>query len=120
MSVAQVWHKTSLPFFLGSKLPSGLSHPSLKMPLLYALFQPTSLDIPLSQTTLSLQIACIGVILGPMYPIFVDHGAQILPTYLFTACMGWISGIGMTGSAALPFVTGILAAKYDIESLQPL
>lgn len=69
---------------------------------------------------LSPQIACIGALFGPMYPIFVAHGAQILPTYLFTACMGWITGIGMTGSAALPFITGILAAKYDIKSLQPM
>ncbi|KAE9405025.1 MFS general substrate transporter [Gymnopus androsaceus JB14] len=40
----------------------------------------------------AIAIACIGIFLGPMYPIMVGHGAQILPTYLFTVCMGWITG----------------------------
>ncbi|KIK56703.1 hypothetical protein GYMLUDRAFT_99125 [Collybiopsis luxurians FD-317 M1] len=60
-----------------------------------------------------------GLLLGPLFPILVGHGTRILPAYLFTGCMGWISGVGMAGSAALPFITGVLASKYGIKSLQP-
>ena len=33
---------------------------------------------------------------------------------------GWISGFGQAGSAAFPFVTGLLASRYGIIALQPL
>ena len=45
---------------------------------------------------------------------------NILPKWLFTGCVGWISGVGQTGSAILPFITGLLASKFGISSLQPL
>lgn len=34
--------------------------------------------------------------------------------------VGWISGFGQAGSAAFPFVTGLLASRYGIIALQPL
>ncbi|GAW03572.1 MFS general substrate transporter [Lentinula edodes] len=64
-------------------------------------------------------VSFVGVLLGPLWPILVGHGARVIPAYLFTACMGLITGVGMAGSAALPFITGILASKYGIKSLQP-
>ena len=66
------------------------------------------------------QVSFVGVLLGPLWPIVVGHGAHVIPAYLFTACMGLITGVGMAGSAALPFITGVLASKYGIKSLQPL
>ncbi|KAJ3836159.1 MFS general substrate transporter [Lentinula raphanica] len=64
-------------------------------------------------------VSFVGVLLGPLWPIVVGHGAHVIPAYLFTACMGLITGVGMAGSAALPFITGVLASKYGIKSLQP-
>lgn len=66
------------------------------------------------------QVSFIGVLLGPMFPIVVSHSSKILPRRLLTGSVSWITGIGMSGSAALPFVTGILASRYGIGSLQPL
>ncbi len=65
-------------------------------------------------------VAFIGLLLGPMYPILVHHSTHILPRWLLTGCMGYISSIGQTGSAVLPFLTGLLASKFGIASLQPL
>ncbi|KAJ3839168.1 major facilitator superfamily domain-containing protein [Lentinula raphanica] len=64
-------------------------------------------------------VSFIGALLGPLFPILVGYGARVLPPYLFTGGMGWITGVGTAGSAALPFITGILASKYGIKSLQP-
>ncbi|KAH9886432.1 hypothetical protein C8Q73DRAFT_795265 [Cubamyces lactineus] len=44
----------------------------------------------------------------------------ILPRWLLTACMGYIASVGLAGSAVLPFLTGLLASKFGIASLQPL
>ncbi|KAK1232469.1 hypothetical protein PQX77_004407 [Marasmius sp. AFHP31] len=67
----------------------------------------------------AIAVSFIGLLLGPMFPLMVSHGSRIIPASLFTGSMGWITGIGMSGSAALPFITGVLAAKYGIGSLQP-
>ena len=68
----------------------------------------------------ALAVSFIGLLLGPMYPILVNHSKAILPRWLFTGCVGWIACVGQTGSAILPFVTGLLASRFGIASLQPL
>ena len=68
----------------------------------------------------ALAVSCIGLLLGPMYPILIKQSRDILPRWIFTGCMGWIGGIGQAGSAVLPFLTGLLASKFGIGSLQPL
>lgn len=68
----------------------------------------------------AIAVSCIGLLLGPMYPILVHHASAILPRWLYAGCVGWISGIGQAGSAVLPFITGILASRFGISSLQPL
>lgn len=65
-------------------------------------------------------ISLIGLLLGPMYPIQVNHCKNVIPKWLFAGSVGWITGIGMTGSAVLPLTTGLLASKFGIASLQPL
>lgn len=67
----------------------------------------------------AIAVSVIGLLLGPMYPILVNHSKNILPQWLFVGCVGWIAGIGQTGSAILPFLTGLLASKFGISSLQP-
>ncbi|KAG1903205.1 MFS general substrate transporter [Suillus fuscotomentosus] len=65
-------------------------------------------------------ISIIGVILGPMYPIAMNHTVRILPEWLVTGSIGWIAGFGQAGSALLPFLTGAIASEAGIKSLQPL
>ena len=65
-------------------------------------------------------VCCIGVLLGPMYPIAINHTSRIIPRSLVTGSIGWISACGAAGSSLLPFLTGALASKFGIVSLQPL
>lgn len=65
-------------------------------------------------------VSLVGVVLGPIYPIVMNHSGRILPPWLLTGCIGWIAGFGQAGSALWPFLTGVLAQKEGIKSLQPL
>lgn len=65
-------------------------------------------------------VSLVGVVLGPIYPIIINHAARVLPPRLLAGCIGWITGFGQAGSAFLPFITGALAGSKGIESLQPL
>ncbi|KAI0760124.1 MFS general substrate transporter [Fomes fomentarius] len=67
----------------------------------------------------ALAVAFVGLLLGPMYPILMNHSTRILPRWLLTGCMGYIAGVGQAGSAVLPFLTGLLASRFGIASLQP-
>ncbi|KZT04502.1 MFS general substrate transporter [Laetiporus sulphureus 93-53] len=64
-------------------------------------------------------VAFVGLLMGPIYPILMNHSTSILPKFLLTGCLGYISGVGQAGSAVLPFVTGLLSSKFGIASLQP-
>jgi len=48
-------------------------------------------------------VSIIGVLLGPMYPIVMNHSARILPRWILTGAIGWIAGFGQAGSALIPF-----------------
>lgn len=73
----------------------------------------------------------------------MNHAARILPHWLLTGqyllpisfcgprpfnrrilresgSIGWIAGLGQAGSAAIPFMTGALAASSGIWTLHPL
>ena len=65
-------------------------------------------------------VSFVGLFLGPIYPIVMNHSGRILPPWLLTGCIGWIAGFGQAGSAFLPFLTGLLANREGIKSLQPL
>ncbi|EPS95638.1 hypothetical protein FOMPIDRAFT_1132010 [Fomitopsis schrenkii] len=65
-------------------------------------------------------VSFVGLFLGPIYPIVMNHSGRILPPWLLTGCIGWIAGFGQAGSAFLPFLTGLLANKQGIKTLQPL
>ncbi|KAJ6627844.1 major facilitator superfamily domain-containing protein [Mycena sp. CBHHK59/15] len=64
-------------------------------------------------------VSLVGVFLGPMYPIAMNHAGRVLPRWLLPGSIGWIAGFGQAGSAILPFITGALASKTGIRSLQP-
>ncbi|KAL9710438.1 hypothetical protein Ac2012v2_006738 [Leucoagaricus gongylophorus] len=65
-------------------------------------------------------VSIIGVILGPMYPIAMNQAGRVLPQWLLTGSIGWIAGFGQAGSAAIPFITGVISSKHGIKSLEPL
>ncbi|KAI6019817.1 MFS general substrate transporter [Pisolithus orientalis] len=65
-------------------------------------------------------VSVIGILLGPMYPIAMNHAGRVLPRWLLTVSIGWIAGCGQAGSALLPFVTGAIASKSGIKTLQPV
>lgn len=65
-------------------------------------------------------VSFVGVLLGPIYPIVMNHAGRVLPPWLLTGSIGWIAGFGQAGSAVLPFMTGALASRVGIKSLQPL
>lgn len=65
-------------------------------------------------------VSFVGMLLGPIYPIVMNHSARILPPWLLTGCIGWIAGFGQAGSALLPFITGAIASREGIKTLQPL
>ncbi|KAH9478785.1 Bypass of stop codon protein 6 [Psilocybe cubensis] len=65
-------------------------------------------------------ISIVGVLLGPMYPIVMNQASRILPRWILTGSIGWIAGFGQAGSALFPFITGAVAERHGIKSLQPL
>ncbi|KAK7022289.1 MFS domain-containing protein [Favolaschia claudopus] len=68
----------------------------------------------------AIAVAIVGVLLGPIYPITINHTGRVLPRWLLTGAIGWIAGFGQAGSAVFPFLTGAVAAKTGIKALQPL
>ncbi|KAH9886092.1 MFS general substrate transporter [Cubamyces lactineus] len=86
---------------------------------LLAIFVEVTVWVVPSLIENAIAVACVGLLLGPMYPILMNHSTTILPRWLLTACMGYIAAVGLTGSAILPFLTGLLASKFGIASLQP-
>ena len=68
----------------------------------------------------SVAVSLVGVLLGPVYPIVMNHAAHVLPHWLLTGSIGWIAGFGQAGSAFLPFLTGAVASRAGIGALQPL
>lgn len=64
-------------------------------------------------------VSIIGLLLGPMYPIAMNHASRVLPRWILTGSIGWIAGFGQAGSAVLPFMTGAIAEKHGIKTLHP-
>ena len=73
-----------------------------------------------SFTAAAISVSIIGILLGPMFPIVINHVAVVLPRHLVNGTIGWMSACGAGGSALLPFITGAMASNLGIESLQPL
>ncbi len=65
-------------------------------------------------------VSFIGVFLGPIYPLLMNHSGRIIPQRLLTGSIGWIGGVGAAGSAIVPFITGAIASKAGIAALQPM
>jgi len=72
-----------------------------------------------SFTAAAISVTIMGFLLGPMFPIALNHTSRILPRHLVTGTVGWISACGAGGSTLLSYLTGEMASKLGIESLQP-
>jgi len=64
-------------------------------------------------------VSIVGMVLGPMYPIAMNQGGRVLQ-WLLTGYIGWISGFGHAGNAAIPLITGVISPKHGTSSLEPL
>ncbi|KAF9224392.1 MFS general substrate transporter [Gyrodon lividus] len=65
-------------------------------------------------------VAIIGMLMGPMYPIAMNHCGRVLPRWLLTGSIGWIAGSGQAGSALVPFMAGAIASRAGLKTLQPV
>ncbi|KAJ7185631.1 MFS general substrate transporter [Mycena filopes] len=65
-------------------------------------------------------VSLVGLFLGPMYPLMINRAGRSVPRWLLSGSIGWIAGFGQAGSAFLPFMTGAIASKTGIRTLQPL
>ena len=65
-------------------------------------------------------VSLVGLFLGPIYPIAMNISGRLFPRAIATGAIGWIAGFAQTGSAVLPFITGAMASKFGVSSLQPL
>ncbi|KAJ7826866.1 major facilitator superfamily domain-containing protein [Mycena olivaceomarginata] len=68
----------------------------------------------------AISVSFVGLVLGPMYPIAMNHAGRVFPRWLLTGSIGWITAIATMGAAVIPFVTGAIASKAGIQSLEPV
>ncbi|CAO3596186.1 unnamed protein product [Absidia cylindrospora] len=59
----------------------------------------------------------IGALLGPMFPTAISLAAKTLPKEMHPTSMGFIAGVGASGAAFLPFLTGQIAGHYGMLCL---
>jgi fucose permease len=65
-------------------------------------------------------IALAGLVLGPIFPVAVNQAGRLFPRSLLNGVISIMAAAGTTGSAAVPFIAGVLAQGRGIWSLQPL
>ncbi|EJC99148.1 MFS general substrate transporter [Fomitiporia mediterranea MF3/22] len=68
----------------------------------------------------AIAVAFVGLFLGPIYPIVMTLTGHLVPNLLVSGAVGWIAVIGQAGSSLLPFISGAMASKFGVMSLQPL
>ncbi|KAJ7108818.1 major facilitator superfamily domain-containing protein [Mycena epipterygia] len=68
----------------------------------------------------AISVSIVGLALGPIYPIAMNHAGRVFPRWLVTGAIGWIAGIATAGAAVVPFVTGAIASRVGIKSLEPV
>lgn len=68
----------------------------------------------------AIAVAIVGLLMGPMYPIAMNHGGRVFPRWLQTGAIGFVAGSGHAGSALVPFMAGAIASKAGISALQPV
>ena len=68
----------------------------------------------------ALAVSFVGLFLGPIYPILMNHCGRVIPPALISGAIGWIACWGAAGAAVFPFITGAIPSKAGIVSLLPV
>ncbi|KAF8142204.1 major facilitator superfamily domain-containing protein [Mycena galopus ATCC 62051] len=68
----------------------------------------------------AISVSIVGLVLGPMYPIAMNHAGRVFPRWLLAGSIGWVTAIATTGAAVIPFITGAIASKTGIKRLEPV
>ncbi|KAJ9107428.1 hypothetical protein QFC21_000879 [Naganishia friedmannii] len=68
-------------------------------------------------------VSFMGMFLGPIFPLVMNVAGKVFPLSMLTGACGLIASIldsvGSAGAALFPFVTGALASKYGVKTMQP-
>ncbi|KAI8097422.1 major facilitator superfamily domain-containing protein [Halteromyces radiatus] len=59
----------------------------------------------------------IGFLLGPMFPTAISVASKSIPKEMIPTSIGFIAGVGASGAAFLPFITGQIAGHYGMLCL---
>ncbi|KAI9027497.1 major facilitator superfamily domain-containing protein [Phycomyces nitens] len=65
----------------------------------------------------SIALVAIGFLIGPMFPTTISLVSQLLPRHIHATSIGFISAIGASGAAILPYGAGLIADQYGILSI---
>lgn len=59
----------------------------------------------------------IGGLLGPLFPTTISLASKVLPKEMHATSIGFIAGVGASGAAVLPFLSGLIAGHYGMAIL---
>lgn len=65
-------------------------------------------------------VAIIGLLIGPVYPCAQTVFTRLLPGHYQVFAIGFISSMGSSGGAIVPFVTGLIAQAASTVVLHPI
>ena len=65
-------------------------------------------------------VAIVGLLIGPMYPCAQTVFTRLLPGNLQVFAIGFISSMGSSGGAVVPFLTGLIAQAAGTFVLHPI
>ena len=68
----------------------------------------------------SVAVAIVGLLLGPVYSCAQTIFTRLLPGYLQVFAVGFISSMGSSGGAVVPFLTGLIAQVAGTFVLHPI
>jgi len=60
-------------------------------------------------------VACVGFLMGPLYPGGVVLLTQLVPRGLHVAVVSFVGSVGQVGGAVFPFLIGALVERVGIE-----
>ena len=71
-------------------------------------------------TIVLVAVSIVGLLLGPIYPCAQTVFTRLLPGNLQVFAVGFISSMGSSGGAVVPFLTGLLAQAVGTFVLHPV
>lgn len=62
----------------------------------------------------------VGLFLGPVYPCATAVFSKLLPRNIQVTALSVVGGMGSSGGAVVPFITGMLAQRLGTVVLHPI